>query len=427
MRIPHEASGFEAIATIDRRTFLHSAALTAAAAIAPHGLLASGAAVQTSPPDYRSGERIASTPTFDYRPYRSKSFKSPDITSWVQIDLGNSQAIDSILLYPANQKMVPGKDQYFAGEAFPVRFKIETSDQADFGSPKPIASFVDADFPNPGDQVLRFSNPHHAARYVRLTVTKLAKPDCSPKEETDAPEGAAFCDTDGPYRFALAKIAVVSSGKDVAVNRTVTADDASGNDSDLSQLTRPERIESEYIRRDRPHYVTDSATWKRATYAAQAPRTGVTLRGGLFESAMRNNIRYLLDSYTLDDLLIQFRDRAGRPKPPSARKPDQFWETDLAGSNAGRFLMGAGNTLRWIDDHDLRTRMNAVVEGIQKCAKATAGQWRSPRTPSFPSAAPTARLAHAWIDRSRIRRRPARLDLCAPTTTSSTNPSICPS
>jgi len=368
MRTPNEPSSLEAFQPIDRRTFLQSAALTAAGALAPHSLIAAGAlTAEPAPPDYGSGERIASTPTFSYRPYRSKSFKSPDLTSWVQIDLGSHQAIGSVLLYPANQKMVPGKDQYFAGEAFPVRFKIETSEQADFTSPTLVASLLDADFPNPGDQILRFPSSRIAARYIRLTVTKMAKPDCSPKEETDAPEGAAFCDSDGPYRFALAKIGVISSGKDIAVNRTVTADATSSNESDLSQLTRPERIESEYIRRDRPHYVTDPASWKRATYAAEAPRTGVTLNGGLFESAMRNNIRYLLDSYTLDDLLIQFRDRAGKPMPPSARKPDQFWETDLAGSNAGRFLMGAGNTLRWIDDADLRTRMNAVVDGIREC------------------------------------------------------------
>ena len=44
-----------------------------------------------------------------------------------------------------------------------------------------------------------------------------------------------------------------------------------------------------------------------------------------------------------------------------------FWEEDLAGSNAGRFLMGAGNTVRWIDDAELRKRMNVVVDGIEEC------------------------------------------------------------
>jgi DUF1680 family protein len=85
---------------------------------------------------------------------------------------------------------------------------------------------------------------------------------------------------------------------------------------------------------------------------------------------MRYNIGYLMDSYTLDDLLIHFRQRAGKPVPPTTRKIDQFWESDLAGSNAGRFLMGAGTTLRWIDDADLRARSKALVEGIAECREA---------------------------------------------------------
>jgi len=41
----------------------------------------------------------------------------------------------------------------------------------------------------------------------------------------------------------------------------------------------------------------------------------------------------------------------------------------LPGSNAGRFLMGAGNTLRWTEHPELRTRMNAVVDGIAECQR----------------------------------------------------------
>lgn len=359
--------------SIDRRRFLHSAACTAAGVLAPRALHASpvlAALPSTDLAKFRTGQRIASTPTFRYRPYRSKSSPAADTTSWVQIDLGRKQPIESVFLYPANQRMVPGKDQYYAGEAFPVRFKIEASSHADFGRPKLIADLSNADFDNPGDNILGFPARHSVARYVRLTVSKLAKPDCMPKEQSDAPEGMAFCDADGPYRFALAKIGVISEGGDIATGRPVTADATYGNAGDLTQLTRPGRVEGEYIHRDRAQYITDAATWKRVPYAAEFPRTGVTLQGGIFETAMRNNIRYLMDSYTLDDLLIQFRERAGKPVPPSSRKPDQFWESDLAGSNAGRFLMGAGNTLRWIDDPELRSRFNALVDGIAECKQS---------------------------------------------------------
>jgi uncharacterized protein len=49
--------------------------------------------------------------------------------------------------------------------------------------------------------------------------------------------------------------------------------------------------------------VTDVATWKPVKYKAQAPKTGVTLDGGVFQAAMQNNIQYLLTTYTTDDLL----------------------------------------------------------------------------------------------------------------------------
>ena len=98
------------------------------------------------------------------------------------------------------------------------------------------------------------------------------------------------------------------------------------------------------------------------------PRTGVTLEGGVFQKAMEDNILYLLNSYSVDDLLRQFRERVGTAKPPVQPTRDvQFWEEDLAGSNAGRFLMAAGNTLRWINHPELRRRLDAVVEGIAQC------------------------------------------------------------
>ena len=94
----------------------------------------------------------------------------------------------------------------------------------------------------------------------------------------------------------------------------------------------------------------------------------MTLEGGVFQKAMEDNILYLLNSYSVDDLLRQFRERVGTAKPPEQPTGDvQFWEEDLAGSNAGRFLMAAGNTLRWINHPELRRRLDAVVDGIAQC------------------------------------------------------------
>jgi DUF1680 family protein len=119
---------------------------------------------------------------------------------------------------------------------------------------------------------------------------------------------------------------------------------------------------------DHPENVTAASTWKPPVHKARVPLTGVALEGGVFQTALENNILYLLNSYSVDDLLRQFRERVGTAKPPVQVTSDvQFWEEDLAGSNAGRFLMAAGNTLRWVNHPELRRRLDAVVEGIAQC------------------------------------------------------------
>src|ERR1035437_2933668 len=82
---------------------------------------------------------------------------------------------------------------------------------------------------------------------------------------------------------------------------------------------------------------------------------------------MENNITYLLGSFSAEEMLRPFRERAGKPVRSGMRQPIAFWETTLPGSSAGRFMMGAGNTLRWIDHPELRAWLNAVVDGIEEC------------------------------------------------------------
>jgi DUF1680 family protein len=97
---------------------------------------------------------------------------------------------------------------------------------------------------------------------------------------------------------------------------------------------------------------------------AVAPTQGVEVRG-LFAAALERNTEYLLDSFTLNDLLVHFRRRAGLPTPDADHPLHFIWDENLQGSSAGRFLMGAGNTLRWRDDAELRRRADEVVDGIE--------------------------------------------------------------
>jgi len=340
--------------SITRRRFLKDSA--GAAATVAGTRFFKGRAVAAAPPDSPPDERVVPIPSGEwmspssgtaYRAYRSKYAKSADAATWVEIDLGEKRAIDSVKVYPANDRFVPG-------QGFPMRFKIEGSSEPEFHKPVAIVSKLDADVPNPKGAIQQYPARGVECRYVRLTATRL--PESEPNSGLHA---------EGGYYLAIGKMDVYSGGKNVAELCPVTADAAYGNDDDLPQVTRPERAGGENTFTDHPENVTDSSTWKPPAHKVKVPRSGVTLNGGVFQTAMEKNIRYLLDSYSVDDLLRQFRERAGVVPPFVPPNPDvKFWEEDLAGSNAGRFMMAAGNTLRWMEHPELRSRLNAVVDGI---------------------------------------------------------------
>lgn len=307
---------------------------------------------------------MAATPTEKYRAYRSKTVKSSEVATWVQIDLGRSLPIEAIQLFPAVDQLYPGRDQWYAGQGFPLRFKIQVSQEPGFANCQTVADFTQSDFPDPHDQITQYEANGLRARYVRLTATRLRtmKIEVSPEPST-GPEVK-----DGPdYTLALAKIAVLSRATDVAVGCAVNADDVHGNTELVAQLTRPTRQDGECVHWDNIGAVTEPSTWKAVQFGAESPKTGVTLHGGVFQAAMENNIAYLLSSFSKDDLLRQFYERTGKIKNFKPTGSQRFWEEDLAGSNAGRFLMGAANTLRWIENDELRHRMNEVVDGIEEC------------------------------------------------------------
>ena len=110
--------------------------------------------------------------------------------------------------------------------------------------------------------------------------------------------------------------------------------------------------------------------------AVPAPFAVQLGNGSLLRRYMESNIDYLLHSFTVDHMLVPFRSRPGSPcndvaEPPPAgpRAQQKFWDTDLKGSNAGRFLMGAGNTLRWVEHTELRRMVDELVSGIMNCSE----------------------------------------------------------
>jgi signal transduction histidine kinase len=86
----------------------------------------------------------------------------------ILLDLGSKQTIDSVVLVPAD----PG---YGAGYGFPVRFRVEVSDDLAFDEELRVLVDTDEDFPNPRSYPVMVAPPngeHIETRYVRITATR---------------------------------------------------------------------------------------------------------------------------------------------------------------------------------------------------------------------------------------------------------------
>ncbi len=297
------------------------------------------AQIKYMPSDERSDadmgvERVARLFTATYE---SKVAKNDKEIRWIQLDLGEKKKIDGIKLLP---KVSPWG--YVRSVGFPSRFKIEVSDDPSFGSPIMYENRTREDFNDPNDKVCTFSGREINARYVRLTALQLRQ-----------------------QRLALTKFMVMSDGKDIAEG--CPASDSESGNLGITVLTRPPRPQGEGVVTDNPENIIPSDQWDPPVYKAQTPIGGVQLSDGLFKKTMENNISYLMSSFTLDELVRNFYLKAGKPLQPLEKRLNNFWFADLPGQEAGRFLMGAGNTLRWMENDELRTRMDKIVDVIDEC------------------------------------------------------------
>ena len=137
--------------------------------------------------------------------YHSQFSPSPDAVKWVAVDLGESKTIDAVRLFPARpydwQPDTPGF-------LFPVRYRIEASNDPAFANSRTIVDRTGKDEPNPGDHALTLRFPPTAARHVRLVVTRLRERDL------------------GNHAFALAEVEVLQGETNLARNAKVNALDS---------------------------------------------------------------------------------------------------------------------------------------------------------------------------------------------------------
>ena len=152
-----------------------------------------------------AGESMASQGRRPEYGWHSGIEKSAEARKWVQVDLGKSIALDRVVLAGVWDDF----NGIGAGFGFPVRFRIEAGDDADFGGvPLVIAAHDLEDFANPGTTPQTFPAPGKTARYLRVIATKLA-----PRQSD--------------FIFALAELQVFdTTGKNAAFNVTVTSTDS---------------------------------------------------------------------------------------------------------------------------------------------------------------------------------------------------------
>ena len=304
-------------------------------------------------------ERVA--PQFSPQ-YQSKPAKSDGESRWVQVNLGQVRKIDAVKLLPMT---IPWSGD---SEGFPVRFKIEVSDDPGFKTAILATDRLGADYPDPKDAVGIFPSGGAKGRYVRITATRLRQKHGA--HEIGSHFGGAGRGRGLPGRgFRVGK-----SGRDRA---HAAACDPQG----------------EGVVTDNPGNVIPVEHWQPVRYAAETPLRGVRLQGGLFQQTMENNVRYLLDSFTVDEMLQAFRQRAGRPMPRLSRPLDPFWFGELPGSAAGVSSWAPATPSAGWSNAELRRRLDAIVDGIADCRQPNGYIMAYPRTPSStPSGRPTPAL-----------------------------------
>ncbi len=106
--------------------------------------------------------------------YHSAAVAAQDTTKWVEIALTKPADVSRVVLHPCHDEFAG----IGAGFGFPVRFKVQVSEDADADEKSEwttIADHTRQDFPNPGLSAVGFECRVAQVRRVRVTATKLAE------------------------------------------------------------------------------------------------------------------------------------------------------------------------------------------------------------------------------------------------------------
>ena len=153
------------------------------------------------------GARTTDLPDPTVLGYATEAQQAEEI-KWVQLDLGAVKRIERVVLHPMRHED-PAAGGWINGYAFPLRFRLDVSDDADFHSLTTITDRTKADYTNPALTPITFDAGGKTARYVRLTATRLWH------------RGPNL-----PYCFTLAEMQVFCGEENVAFHAQVSAKDS---------------------------------------------------------------------------------------------------------------------------------------------------------------------------------------------------------
>ncbi|MBM3875121.1 MAG: DUF1553 domain-containing protein [Verrucomicrobia bacterium] len=149
----------------------------------------------------KAGAAAEERPEFGWH---SQISAKQEVVKWVQVDLGASVPVEQVVYVACHDNF----NNIGAGFGFPVRFKVEAGDDANFE--QGVTMLEDqskADVPNPGVSP-RSIAAGRTARFLRFTATKLA-----PRQND--------------FIFALAEVqALDKSGRNLALGAAVTSPDS---------------------------------------------------------------------------------------------------------------------------------------------------------------------------------------------------------
>ena len=172
--------------------------------------------------------------------WETPALSKDDAAAWARVDLGQAFPIDKVKLIARD------------AESFPVRFRIEASDDFDFTTSHAIADCSAADYTPESDGTAEFPGKSFKARFLRILVLKspLSKlqssraAEAAKKSSPPATSGQSAPSTDryqtglrqlevwsggGPMHYANNQLERWTDGRNVALYRPTS--DSGGNES----------------------------------------------------------------------------------------------------------------------------------------------------------------------------------------------------